>query len=513
MKLSRLIAALTDGQRPDGENRFHGSPPRDVGSDPDILSIHYRAQDVRPGGLFFAISGRAADGHDHIDTAIANGARAVVVERPDRTGDGFVRVRNSRRAMGELAARFYGDPARRLFMIGITGTNGKTTTAYLIESVLRAAGLSVGVMGTINCRYAGRAFKSPVTTPESVDLQRMLADMRHAGVTHVVMEVSSHGIDLERVSGCRYDIGVFTNLTQDHLDYHGTMDAYWHCKQRLFTRYLKSTGSVSVINCDDARGAALGGELKTPLLTVGRASGCRVRPRDETFSLDGIHATVDSPDGPVHCRSALVGRHNLENILCAVGAGAAMGMAPETIQRGVSDLAAVPGRLEPVGNRRGMFVFVDYAHTPDALENALSALRAVTRKRILCVFGCGGDRDRDKRPRMGRIAGERSDLAVVTSDNPRTENPMAIIDQIQAGLDTSALRRYAPDQLGHGFQEPGYVVEPDRKAAIGLAVRAAVPGDTILIAGKGHETYQIIGAQTRDFDDRKEAREALEAVS
>jgi len=505
MKLSRLIEGLTDpgGQPLGGHDGIE--PDREIGS------IHYRAQDVRPGGLFVAIPGLVADGHDFIGTALSRGAAAIVAQKAVAAEQQVIIVRDTRKALGELAARFYGNPAQQLFMIGITGTNGKTTTAYLLESMLSAAGFTVGVIGPINYRYSGQTFDNPVTTPESADLQRILAEMKNSGITHVIMEVSSHGIHLQRIRGCRYDIGIFTNLTQDHLDFHGTMAAYWNCKQKLFTEYLRPKDGVAVINSDDARGADLAGRLHPTPVTVGRASRCKIKPMDEQYDLSGITAEISTPAGAFQCRSPLVGRHNLENILCAVGAAVAMGLPVEPIKSGIEQVATVPGRLEPVENDRRRFVFIDYAHTPDALNNTLAALRSVTKGRIICVFGCGGDRDKGKRPQMGEIAGNGSDLAIITSDNPRREDPLAIVDEVLAGAKKTSGYFYAPETLGSGFEKTGFTVEPDRRAAIELAVSASRPGDTILIAGKGHETYQVLADRTIDFDDRTVARQALGA--
>jgi len=503
MKLSQLLKGISDGRR-------HTAGLNDgIEPDTEIGSIHYRAQDVRPGGLFVAIPGLTADGHDFIDTAIDKGAAAVVVQKAVAAGRNVITVNNTRRALGELAACFFDYPADRLFMIGITGTNGKTTTAYLVESILAALEYNVGVIGTINTRYAGRTFDNPVTTPESVDLQRTLSRMRHSGITHVVMEVSSHGIHQQRICGCRYDVAVFTNLSQDHLDFHGTMQAYWDCKQKLFTEFLRSDGGAAVINCDDARGAELAVRLGTAVTTTGRNGRCSVKPAGDRYDLSGITAEISHPAGAFRCRSPLVGRHNLENILCAAGTGAAMKIPASAIKKGIEQLATVPGRLEPVINDRQRFVFVDYAHTPDALKNALAALRSVTEGRIISVFGCGGDRDTGKRSQMGEIAARESDLAVITSDNPRREDPLAIIDQVLEGARKTAGHPYTPEMLGEGFEKTGFTVEPDRRSAIELSVSASRPGDTILIAGKGHETYQVLGSRTIDFNDRKVAKEAL----
>jgi UDP-N-acetylmuramyl-tripeptide synthetase len=435
-----------------------------------------------------------------------------------------VTVPDTRAALGPLAARFYGDPSRSLVLVGVTGTNGKTTVTLLLESILNAAGYQPGVIGTIDCHFAGRRLPSPVTTPEAPDLQRMLSEMRAAGVTHAVMEVSSHAVDLRRIDGCAFDVGVFTNLTQDHLDYHGTLDAYWACKRRFFTDHLArgaKQNAAMVVNGDDARGRSLANEnLPIRRFVVGQSRDDMIRTDVFRADLTGAAGELVLGDARIPFRTRLIGAHNLENIRCAAGAGLALGLAPEVIRDGVAALTAVPGRLEPVRDSAGRFVFVDYAHTPDALEHALSALRPLTRGRLICVFGCGGDRDRTKRPLMAEAAGRGADVAVVTSDNPRTEDPDAIIEDIRPGLERAGVPYLPadaladPDEAGH--QPPGgnrravgYGVEPDRRRAIFLAVAAARPGDAVLIAGKGHETYQIVGRERRSFDDREVARSAL----
>jgi UDP-N-acetylmuramyl-tripeptide synthetase len=464
--------------------------------------------------MFVAIKGLAADGHDFIDQAVGRGAAAVVSERALDLPVAAIQVSNSRNALAELSAAFYDHPSHALTVIGVTGTNGKTTTTYLIESILKAAGVSCGVIGTINYRYAGRTFDNPVTTPESLDLQHILADMRTAGVTHVAMEVSSHALDLYRVNACAFDIGVFTNFTQDHLDYHKQMETYWSCKRRLFTEYLPASAPPkkprAVINCDDPKGRALSAELALPFLTTGRRPKDAVRVIAADFDLKGIGARIGTSQGEITLHSPLVGRHNLENIVNAVGVGLSLGLPLAVIQGGIEALVNVPGRLERVPNRRERFVYVDYAHTPDALENVLLALRALTVDRIICVFGCGGDRDRTKRPKMGAIAARLSDLAIVTSDNPRTEPPEQIIAEIEVGVRVEGHIHYTADTLRtQGFRGKGYTLEADRRAAIRLSVRASRPGDTILIAGKGHEPYQVIGREKHPFDDRLEAAVAL----
>jgi UDP-N-acetylmuramyl-tripeptide synthetase len=504
MKLSSLLSAV-NSQAPESEAA--------VSSDPEISAICYRSQAVTPGGLFVAIAGAHADGHAYIGDAVARGAAAVVAERPAAVPVPVVLVPDSRRALAALAARFHGFPSERLVVVGITGTNGKTTTAYLLERILQQAGFSVGVIGTIAYRFGGQVRKAPVTTPESLDLQALLAEMVRSGVTHVVMEVSSHAIAMHRIADCWLDVGVFTNLSQDHLDFHGDMQTYWEVKKTLFTRHLitgpKRDRAVAVINADDPRGAGLLRELNGHGLSVGSAAANRVHPRGIVHGPAGLHGEVATPEGAIPFASQLVGRHNLENILCAVGAAVALGIAHDKIRSGIEALDRVPGRLEPVPDPAGRFVYVDYAHTPAALENVLQCLKPLTRGRIICVFGCGGDRDPGKRPQMGEIAARKSDLTIVTSDNPRSENPARIIDQVLTGIRRADVQAYSPEGLAGGFGPRGYTVEPDRRRAIRLAVGAARPGDTILIAGKGHETYQLLGARSIDFDDRAEARRAL----
>jgi len=486
--------------------------------DVDIESIHYRAQEVVPAGMFVAIEGQAADGHDFVHQALQKGAAAIVVQQAPlqphlneylsqalQSQPIIIRVSDTRKAMADLAARFYGDPSAHMTLIGITGTNGKTTVAYLIESVLLQAGLPTGVIGTINYRYADKTFSNPMTTPESVDLQRILAQMRSAGVTHVVMEASSHAMDLYRIRGCWFDVAVFTNLSQDHLDFHGDMQSYWSSKKRLFTEYLtqgpKKGRATAVINGDDPRGNELAASLTMPVITTGSNAGSSIKAENYQCKLIGTAGKVATPGGSFDFKTPLAGVHNVENILSAVGAGTALNMAPSIIKAGIEALSTIPGRLERIANNTGRFVYVDYSHTPDALENALAAIREIAPARIICVFGCGGDRDKKKRPQMGEIVARLCDLAVVTSDNPRSEDPLAIIEQILPGTRQADGVEYAPRDLAAGGR------------AIELGISASRPDDAVLIAGKGHETYQILANTTIDFDDREEARKALRAVS
>jgi UDP-N-acetylmuramyl-tripeptide synthetase len=514
VKLSDMLKAIREWVvTPPAQPAGRRSAP-----DPEIASLHYDSREVQPGGMFVAIRGLAADGHVYIGDAVQRGAAAVVMQQPTPAGDAVaIRVTDSRRALAALAAEFYGQPSRKLCVVGVTGTNGKTTTAALLESILAEAGLRVGVIGTINYRYGGSVFDSPVTTPESLDLQRLLVDMAAAGVSHVVMEVSSHALALGRVRNCWFDAAVFTNLSQDHLDFHHDMATYWSTKRQLFADYLvsgpKSGRAVAVINCGDRHGAELALLLKIPLIRIGPTTEDDVRAENAVCDREGIHGWCETPGGGFTLRSGLAGRHNLENILCAAGAAVALKLSPQIAARGIAALKKVPGRLERIENQCGRYVYVDYAHTPDALENVLNALRALSSARVVCIFGCGGDRDRAKRPMMGAIANRLCDLAVVTSDNPRSEDPVSIIEQILPGSRGEGAVQYRPETLAGGFEHRGYVVEPDRRRAIELGLRASRAGDTVLIAGKGHETYQIVKTGRVDFDDRLEARRVLTEMS
>lgn len=505
MKLSELISGMAIVEK----SRLSGL------EDPEIASIHYRSQEVENGGLFVAIEGQKADGHDYIPMAVERGAVAIVTKQPVVGGDRSIgiQVSDTRRALALISSRFYGNPSQRLTVVGITGTNGKTTTAFLTESILKAAGFATGNIGTIDYRYGGRLFPNPLTTPESLDLQRILAEMADNGVTHVVMEVSSHALDLSRIDHCWMDVGGFTNLSQDHLDFHQTMDAYWNSKKRLFTEILrngpKKTDARAVINCNDKRGRELFEMMSDSSISTGTRPGHRVRGLFFSADLTGIDMTIETPKGRISVKSPLIGGHNLDNILLAAGIGVAVGVPLNAIVEGVANLQRVPGRFELIPNTAGRFVIVDYAHTPGALENALRSIRLLSDTRVLCVFGCGGDRDKEKRPIMGEIAGRLADLSVITSDNPRGEDPMAIIEQILPGTRRTHLRAYSVEKLDNGFENKGYVVEVNREKAIGLAIYTARAGDVVIIAGKGHEDYQVIGDRTIRLDDREVAKNAL----
>ena len=510
MKLSELHRAVHEAgiKGHEAESNDHWTTRQEI----EVTSLHYNTRDVRPGGLFVAIEGFSTDGHRYIQDAVDMGAVAVVAQKPSTAPIPVFQVSDSRKALAVLADHFFGAPSRRLTVIGVTGTNGKTTTAYLIENILLAAGFQVGVIGTVNYRYKGKLFENPVTTPESLDLQRILSEMLSEGVTHVVLEVSSHAIDLSRIAGCRMDVGVFTNLTQDHLDYHGDMDRYWACKKRLFTEYLGiDKEALAVINTDDPHGLALVSELTYPFITTGCSPDRMVHSKSTTIDFNGIRGSIMTPRGLVRFDSPLVGRHNLENILSAAGVGSALALPPATIQTGIDRTLSVPGRLERVTGSPDLPIYVDYAHTPDALENVLKALEQLSPERIICIFGCGGNRDKTKRPLMGQIAATFAHLSMVTSDNPRSENPGDIIDQIIAGVRRLCQNEYAVKELEHGFGHKGYCREPDRRRAIQTGIRAAEPGDMVLIAGKGHEKYQIVGDISKPFYDRAVAESELSA--
>ncbi|GFE57530.1 UDP-N-acetylmuramoyl-L-alanyl-D-glutamate--2,6-diaminopimelate ligase [Geobacter sp. AOG1] len=484
----------------------------------EIQGLCYDSRQVKPGGLFFALKGVASDGHRFIDTALRAGAAAVVLEDEAfaPAGASWVKVADARLAMARMAAVFYGNPTDAVPLIGITGTNGKTTTTYLVEAILAEADIPAAVLGTISYRFRERIIPSSHTTPESVDLQRMLRDVADMGAKSVVMEVSSHALEQRRVDGCRFDVGVFTNLTRDHLDYHRTMESYLASKQRLFGELLVpdqvKPKRRAVVNLDDSYGSQVAAVTACPVIGYGLGAAAQVTARDISFTVDGISGTLVTPAGEITFRSALLGRFNLYNILAAVGAGVALDLPLTAIRNGIERHASVPGRLERVANDRGVALLVDYAHTGDALENVLRTITELAEGRIITVFGCGGDRDRGKRPVMGEIAGRYSDLAIVTSDNPRTEEPAAILAEVRQGILPLGLREYAPSEVAGGITEKGFCTVENRREAIKLAVRLARPRDIVLLAGKGHEDYQIIGTKKHHFDDREEAAHAFAEI-
>ncbi len=503
MHLSELIESIPDPLRIGGD------------TETDITGLYYDSRMVKPGGLFFALKGVAADGHQYVDASIKSGAAAVVLEDlsyapSDRP---FIQVADARLTMSLIAAAFYNYPTNNIPLVGITGTNGKTTTTYLIEAILKAAAIPAAVLGTIHYRFGDKLFPAPHTTPESVELQKTLRELEDLGAKSVVMEVSSHALDQRRVDGCRFDIGIFTNLTRDHLDYHKNMDSYLESKKRFFTELLAADEikpqRCAVVNVDDPAGCLIAASAACPVITYGLAADAGVTARNLKFSTTGISGVLEIPGGETEFHSKLLGRFNLYNILAAVAAAVAMGLPPEVIRSGIEGHEKVAGRLESVDNDWGLTVLVDYAHTGDALENVLNTLREIARKRIITVFGCGGDRDRGKRPIMGEIAGRYSDMCIITSDNPRSEDPASIIEQVRAGIVPLGIKEYAGRELDNGFNEKGFTAVESRREAIRLALRLAKTGDIVLIAGKGHEDYQIVGAERHHFDDREEAAEAL----
>lgn len=487
----------------------------DFDGDPSttVLGVTHDSRKVRPGRLFVSVPGEKTDGHDFIGKALAAGACAVIAQRPRPVEYGaipWIVVKDTRMALGRISAVVNGNPTSKITLVGITGTNGKTTLTFLLEAILQAAGLRPGVIGTISYRWDGRESSAIHTTPEASDLQTMFAEMVAAGVTHGIIEASSHGLDLGRLEGCCFDVGVFTNLTQDHLDYHGTFEEYYQAKKKLFTRLLPGSGKASagVVNLDDPYGRRLVDEIvQIPLIGYGTSRECAVRSEEVSITPAGISAAIFTPAGTVKIRSALTGSFNLSNILAAVAVASRLGIPDHAVIEGIRRVAAVPGRLERIESRLG-HVFVDYAHTPNALKNVLEALRTVCRGRLITVMGCGGDRDKTKRPIMGMEAAALSDLVVVTSDNPRTEDPLAIIRQIEEGV-----RSYGLEPLDDaGKDRPvtaRYRVIPDRGQAIAFAVSLLEDRDTLLVAGKGHETYQEINGVRYPFDDREVLRKEL----
>jgi UDP-N-acetylmuramoyl-L-alanyl-D-glutamate--2,6-diaminopimelate ligase len=480
----------------------------ELGGDPEVTRVTGDSREVVPGAAFFALPGAVRDGHDFVPEAVRRGAAAVVAERPVASSPApLLLAPSARRAMAIAAANFHGRPAEALALAAVTGTNGKTTVAWLVEACARAAGVPVGMIGTVTHRWPGVERPAGHTTPESTTVQSLLAEMRAAGARAAVLEVSSHALAQERVAPLRFRAAGFTNLTRDHLDYHGDMERYFAAKRRLFVEHLGADG-IAVVNVRDPYGARLADQLGPGrrVWRHGGRTGDELRAEAVELGMDGIAATIRTPAGALAVRSPLVGAHNLENLLCAAGLAVALDLPCDAVASALSKCRGAPGRLERFA-ARGVSVFVDYAHTDDALARALAALRALAPRRLVCVFGCGGDRDRGKRPLMGEAAGRGADAVVVTSDNPRGEDPAAILAEILPGLERAGVGRLTPSAFRGG--DRGFVVEPDRRGAIALAVASAREGDAVLVAGKGHEDYQIVGPDRLPFSDRDEARRAL----
>ena len=477
----------------------------------EISELAYDSRAVGPGTLFFCVIGGTSDGHEFAPQAVEDGAAALVVERELDLEVPQVMVPDVRAAMAPVAAAFFGDPTSELDVVGVTGTNGKTTTAFLVQELLEAAGRQCGLLGTVKRIVGGAEEEVERTTPEAIDLQRTFARMLEAGDRACAMEVSSHALHQHRADSIHFDVKVFTNLTQDHLDYHGDMDTYFEAKRLLFAAEsgapsLVVEGGVSVINVDDPYGKRLAEELADndpeALVTYSAAGAdASLSAREVEFDAAGSRFSCVTPDGAYGVRTRLPGEFNVANALAALGAAAAVGIETQAAVDALADAAPVPGRFEPIDEGQPFGVLVDYAHTPDSLENVLRAARSITEGRLISVFGCGGDRDRAKRPLMGRAGAELSDVAVVTSDNPRSEDPDAIIEEILAGIEGAD-------------SDESVLVESDRRAAIALALERADESDTVVIAGKGHEQGQEFeDGRKIPFDDRDVAREKLRLLS
>jgi UDP-N-acetylmuramoyl-L-alanyl-D-glutamate--2,6-diaminopimelate ligase len=464
-----------------------------------VAGLEYDSRRSGPGFLFFAFPGAKVDGRIFASQAIEKGAIAVVseLEPPAGFSGPWIRVEHGRNALATSARNFYGAPDDRIKLTGITGTNGKTTTSYLADSVMRAAGHVTALIGTIEYHLAGTVIPAANTTPESLDLFRIFDRLERAGGTTATMEVSSHALELGRAYGLRFHTAVFTNLTRDHLDFHGTMEAYFDAKRKLFAPEGAPAPSYAVLNADDEWAHRIAPLASTRILWYGLSDRAAYRAREVRFGFDGLEFHLEAEGSRFFVRSPLVGQHNVYNILAAICTGLSYGIDMATIIRGIEECRSVPGRFERVDLGQPYLVVVDYAHTDDALKNLIAVARGLKPKRVLTVFGCGGDRDRTKRPLMGMAAAEASDFVVLTSDNPRSEDPLAIINDALVGL-----RR---------FDTP-HIIEPDRETAIRRAIQQAEAGDIVLIAGKGHEPYQVLRDKTIDFDDRAVAREILHGL-
>jgi UDP-N-acetylmuramoyl-L-alanyl-D-glutamate--2,6-diaminopimelate ligase len=485
----------------------------------EVSTLCYAADKCEHGSMFVAIRGLAHDGHDFIADAVNCGALYIVHEKDISIPSEVIaiKVNNSRRALGVLAKNYFGNPSARLCLVGVTGTNGKTTTTYILESILAQAGFKCGVLGTVNYRYNNKTYPAPNTTPESYEMQKILRTMADEGVTHVIAEVSSHAIDLKRVDDCDFDLGVFTNLTHEHLDYHLTMENYFQAKKRFFAEVLPQSKKVHpqkmIINGDDQWGKVILKDLALPALTYGVEKNNAIKAVSYELSLSGIKANIDLAGETISISTPLVGKFNVYNILAAAAAAKAVQIPKALIKAGIENLSYVPGRLERIDSSFGFTILIDYAHKPDALKQVLQNLAEFKKKRIITVFGCGGNRDKGKRPLMGEAATFYSDLTIVTSDNPRLEDPLLIIAEIEKGIESNKIKKADFDNLSENRDSHYYTVIPDRRKAIETAIMEAKPEDIVLIAGKGHEDYQILGTNKISFDDRIVAAQALELRS
>ncbi len=468
-----------------------------------ISGITSNSEEIRPGFIFVAIPGFKFDGKDFVEKAVLKGAAAIVFEGKffDKLKTTQIRVSGARLALARLSCMFYGHPTEAFYLAGVTGTNGKTTLTYLLEALWQTSGQKTGVMGTVNHRFAKTVFQAYQTTPESRELQRFFSEMRSEKVKKVCMEVSSHGIDLGRVEGCQFDSAVFTNLTQDHLDYHKTLENYYHAKEKLFVGSLRHSSKkdrLAVICTEDRFGKRLlktVDKIKLKRISYGFKKNNDIYPVSLKMSLAGFKAHFKGKLGDLKIDTPLIGEFNVLNTLAAVAVGLHSGLTTKEIQKALKNFKGVPGRLEQIKDSRGRIIFIDYAHTPDALKNVVMTLKKLASKQVITVFGCGGDRDKSKRSKMGYQAALFSDVCIVTNDNPRTEDPNQIIREILPGIRRAGKK---------------YLIEPDRKAAIGVALKMAKKGDLVLIAGKGHENYQIFGTTKHHFSDKEVVEELIE---
>jgi len=464
----------------------------------EIQQVSCDSRRVVKGALFFALHGAKADGNAFIEDAVKRGAVAIASEEPAPKGFPrgvtWVRVPEPRKALATTAANFFGDPAKALQLVAVTGTNGKTTTTSLVDAIVKASGARTGMFGTIAYHTPLRDYPAPNTTPESVELQGFLAEIRDAGGKFAVLEASSHSLAMDRLWGCHFQAAVFTNLTREHMDYHKTFEDYFAAKRRLFEGTGAGAPEVAVLNADDSYGKQLAGLAKSTV-TYGLESQAEITTKKFQLSFEGLSFAAQTPNGRVQVNSRLVGRINVYNLLAAIGAAQALGLSIEIIEKGIQDLESVSGRFQRLDQGQPFLVIVDYAHTDDALENLIRTARELNPKgRIITLFGCGGLKDRTKRPVMGEVTGRLSDLTILSSDNPRTEDPLKIISDIIVGLQKTAGK---------------YLIEPDREKAISMAMDEARAGEIVLLAGKGHENYQILADRTLEFDDREVARRAL----
>ncbi|MGE5633004.1 MAG: UDP-N-acetylmuramoyl-L-alanyl-D-glutamate--2,6-diaminopimelate ligase [Caulobacteraceae bacterium] len=460
----------------------------------EISGVIYDSRKARKGNLFICISGYAQDGHKYIHDAVERGAAAVLVEKDvEIEGITVVKVKSTREAMPVLAYNFYENPTDSLRLIGITGTNGKTTTTYLIKSIMEANKRQTGLLGTISTQIGDKVVASARTTPESLDLQSLFREMVDIGIDYAVMEVSSHSLELGRVDGCRFSIGVFTNLTQDHLDFHKTIDNYRNAKKKLF--YM--TSKANIINMDDEHGRLIAGEickLNTRLVTYGIDNKADITAKNINITSQGVSFKLVTPEYETELNIRIPGKFSVYNALAAASTAYVEGVDKNIIKEGLDMVANVPGRSEIVKTGTPYTVIIDYAHTPDGLQNILASIKQYAKGRVITLFGCGGDRDKEKRPMMGRIAGEMSDYCIITSDNPRSEEPIDIIRQVEAGIKAT---------------DCDYICIENRRDSIKFALTMAKPGDIVLLAGKGHETYQVLKDRTIPFDEREIVQELL----